>query len=192
MNESPNMRDRLLSAGSVDPGLKEQYEKEMKNLLNAELTLAQRWLYGALSGVLLLLGIGFGYVSGAMSGVDIVIRLFAIVASVKCVAEAIRIGLIVYQGRVDRTKSGKWVMGGIYLFVLSVLWLVYAMRAGQTGTGSGGLILMFLPILAVIIWLTTGWVLHRINVAELRNREELLEVKLQLTGIARQLEEKGQ
>ena len=192
MNETPNMRERLLSAGSVDPGLKEQYEKELRDMIHAQLSTSQRWLYGALSALSLLLAVGFGILADRMTSLDIAIRLIMVVASVKCMAEGIRVGIVVYKGQFDRTKTSKWLMGAIYLGAVSALWFVYAMRADRTGVPPEILIMMFLPILAAMIVLCVGWVLHRISLAELRNKEEMLEVKLQLTAIARQLEEKGQ
>lgn len=191
MNETPNMRDRLLSAGQVDPGLKAQYELEVRNMLHAQLSTSQRWLYGALSAVSLLLAVGFAFVAIGMDTLDIAIRLIAAIGSLKCFAEGIRVGLIVYKGQFDRTKSGKWLMGAIYLTAISALWFGYALRADRTGVPAEILILMFLPILAAIVVFCAGWVLHRVSLAELRNKEEMLEVKLQLASIAGDLREKG-
>lgn len=187
MTDTPNLKERLLSASPVDPDLREQYESELKMIIHRQLRPGERWLYGIYAVIGVMLAIVFSIIAVRMDSPDIVIRLIAAVAAANCAAQGVRIGVIVYRGRFDRRKSHRWRIGTIYLAVVFGLWLAYAIRADRTGVPADVLILMLLPILVALIVFCMGWIGHLIAQAELRSREEMLEMKLQLVAMAKRL-----
>lgn len=187
MTQNPGFKERLLAAAQVDPGLREQYESELNAIIHKQLRPGQKRLYGSLAAFRVLLGAAFGLVSVSGDSLDAVIRIILAVAAVYSVSDGVRIGMVAYRGRLDRRQSLKWRMGAVYIAIVFGLWIAYVMRAGTTGVSGDALILMFLGVLVGILVFCTGWIGHVIAQADLRNREDALEMKLHLAAISREL-----
>jgi 4-amino-4-deoxy-L-arabinose transferase-like glycosyltransferase len=187
MTETPNLRDRLLSASSVDPGLREQYESELKAIIHRQLRPAERWLYGLLALAGLLFAVVFGIATVRLKFLDVTFSLMCAAISIYCVVAGVRLAMIVRRGRLDRRKSTKWRIGVVYYVVVIGFWFACVFRSDKIGISGQTLILMFLPILTGLIIFCAGWIAHLIAQAELRGREEILEIKLQLAAMSKEL-----
>ncbi len=180
-----NLKERLLSAGPVDAGLREQYESELKDMIYRKLRPREKRLYGMASVISVLLTIVFGFAAVRLEFLDITFSLMCVSLGIYSAVIGVRLALITRHGQSDRRKSTKWQIGMAYYVVVIGLWFACVFRADKIGLSVDTLIIMFFPLLLGIIVFCTGWIAHLIAQAELSRREEMLEIKLQLALMAK-------
>jgi peptidoglycan/LPS O-acetylase OafA/YrhL len=177
------LRDELLSLETFSPNLREEYQKELKNMLEKRLRPWQRVWWGWWA----LLGFGFMVGFGALAlltGPDLAWpgriifgfgSLFGAVWMIVCLG-------IVKKGTLHLRKD-PFVLGGITWTFLVVVSVVALVVGGQTeDTAKGVLMIVSILVFLVMSGLMLTW--GRIADSELRFRENFLRLELQLSELA--------
>jgi len=187
MNESQKQfRDRLLDAQQVNETLHEQYEKEIKAMFEETLTGAKRlmWLGAAVGGIFFLVlgGTLSIIVSKFEPGFPIGGRLIFGFGAVFGLGWAIVAGRIAWKGKLDRKVDANVTTGMSWAFVIIVttIALVTSGRFSDPARGA----LMIVSCLAFLIPAAMFMISNRVDQAELRTREQLLEIKYRLAELA--------
>lgn len=183
MNDRQDFRDRLLSAQTVAPELRERYQRRLESMYNRELTPAQR------IGTWVLVAIGFvavmicAYSAIFVESIDVEARA----------ANAV-IGLVVLAVTVLRARSA--IIGSINLrwqpqaiaytaFGLVLIGIMLVIFSGvDANLGSIYLLLVWLVVLVLVV---TKLIQMQVQQSELKTQEKLLEIELRLVEMGEQM-----
>ena len=177
------LRDELLRLETFSPNLRQKYEKELKKMIEKPLSSWERVWWGgwALFGFAFMVGFGaLALFTGpylpwpARVGFGLG-SLFGLVWMVLCV-------LILKRGRFHLRKDS-FILGGVTWTLLVIMTVGCLILGGQMPDTSKG-ILMIVSNLTFLVMCGLGLTWGRIAESELRFRENLLRLELQLTELA--------
>jgi hypothetical protein len=185
---APNedFREKLLAAEKTSPAYREKYERELRALLDQKVTGFGKWA----AIWWLALGIGFAVLFGALavmapSELHWIARASFALGSVFGAAWAVLWGTILRRGGLNlRTHPN--VMAGLGWGLGISSTTLFMLGAWQLPDRTAGL-LMVVNGLVFLLVAAVGMIHNRIERAELRTREKLLEMECRLAEIAEKL-----
>ncbi len=187
MNQDKKLfRDQLIESESMNPNLKEKYEKELKNMLEKKLNLTMKISY-TLSGILsLVMGVFFSYIAIVTAkGLPNLIRFSFGFGAIMAFLWTGMMVWILKRGRLNLRRDSKMSAGwvwGVVVVNMTVLLLVSGQNPNSTLSvfmAVSGLV--FLVIGAVFL------IAEKINQSELNTKEQILLMKLQMAEILDEL-----
>ncbi len=189
MNRSDkDISNQLLGIEQWDPIYQERYRKELQKMLEKKLTGARRWVYIFWAA----LGTGFTLLFGTLAIIagelPLLARFGFAVGAVFGLVWACLAGSIVKRGVFDLKAHPKAMAGLSWGLVVIMVTLFMLIGGGLPDAIKG--VQMVVNGLVFLIMAAMFMVLSRINEAELKTREKLLEIELRLAEIAEKMSEK--
>ena len=184
MNESEkDFRERLLEREQFSPILKEKYEKEVQAMLEEKLTGVKRWGYIFMAVLCTGLAILFGTVA-ILAPRDFPIwgRFIFAMGAIFGIAWAGLTGWIARKGTL-KVKTHPVAMVGMgwgFAVIVVTVALVVARKFPDPITG----VRMIVSGLVFLVFAAVGLILVRVDQAQLKTREKLLEIEYRLAQIA--------
>jgi len=181
-NEPAAFRDRLLDAQPMTPALRNEYRKELDDLLNHKLTPRSRWL--AIGGLVVSLGFAIACVASlivhhAKPGVTkVVLPAYAAIF----LATAGWLVTVLRRGGFARRASFvvvEW-LGGTMVGVYVAAVLLSGMRSQADPASTYGAVWAVMFMMVGFAW-STG---NRIAASTLETREHLLRLESRLADLA--------
>ncbi len=178
-----DFRERLLAAEQVSPTYKEQYEKEVQAMLERKLTRGQRAGYGASAA----LGVTFLVIFGTAAVMvprefPILARIGFAVGAVFGLVWAVFAGWIAGKGALDPKKHPTAMvgMGWGFTVIMITLFMLLSSKLPDPTTG----IRMVVNGLVFLVFAAVFMISNRIDQAQLKTREKLLEIEYRLAELA--------
>lgn len=185
MNGSRGFQDRLLAAEQLNPEYQEKYNKEVRAMLEKKLTPVQRWgyVFSAILGVVFLTV--FGIAAIVARELPILARLVFGLGAVFGLAWAAFAGSIAKRGTLNLRAHPTAMTGMAWGFVIILMTLLLLLGTRQPDSTRSVFVvvsgLVFLVMAAVFM------IFNRIDQAELKTREKLLEIEYRVAEIAEAL-----
>jgi len=188
-NARKEFRDRLVAMEQITPSLEERYQKETKAMFEKKLTRPMNlaWIGAG------ILGIGFVVLFGAAAVMaprefPMLGRLMFVAGAVFGLAWAALAAVIVRRGSINLKSDGKAAAGMTWCFLvlLTTVTLLLASKHPNRIVG----VHMICGVLPFLIMGTVFMIQYRIQEAELKTREKLLEIELRIAELAEKLEGK--
>jgi len=182
-------RDRLVKMEQKTAGLQDKYQEEIKVMFETQLTRRMKWEW-IVTGIL---SIGFVVLFGtaaimAPSDFPVLGRLLFGSGAVFGLAWAVLAAVILRRGSVNVTSHGKAAAGMAWCFAVLLMAAVLVLASKHPDRIVG-----LHMICGVVPFLIIGAVFllqYRIQEAELKTREKLLEIELRIAELAETLEAK--
>lgn len=182
MNKNENtFRERLLAVETLSPS--DQYQRELQALLEPKLTPGSKW---ATVGSLVM-GLGFAGLFGTLAIVTarglpwLAIAVFAL-GAIFGLAWAGLSAWILHRGTINRRTDPTAATGMVWGFLV-VMMTLFLLLAGQLPDPVKGL-QMVLNGLVFLVMGAVFMIANRIEQAELRTKEKLLELEYRLAEMA--------
>lgn len=196
MNESRRkFAEQLAASKPTDPGFRQSYEKELRDMLDQKLTADQkrsRWVAVVaallMSGLMAWVGLESMRAFTPEFHLPAYIGVYMFLTSAAFLAAAAIFGATIWQGVHRRQTHGRTMAMVAVTYVGLTAWL-FLLAARVTPELLRHDFLVF--GLVLMVYGAIAWVRHRIGQAELNTREKLLEIELRLAKIAEALEAKG-
>jgi MFS family permease len=190
MNESEkDFRDRLLDAERFSPALKEKYEKEVQEMLEQKLTGVRRWAY--ICGA--AMGVGFALLFGTVAILaprefPILGRIAFVTGAVFGLAFAGLAGWIAKKGTLKLKTHPVAMAGMAWGFTVIMVVLFMFLGSGLPDPIIG--VRMIVIGLVFLVGAAVGLILARVEQAQLKTQEKLLEIEYRLAQMAEQIAKK--
>lgn len=188
-NAKKEFRDRLVEMEQTTPSLKEKYQKETKAMFDKQLTRPMRLAWIGTG----ILGMGFVVLFGttaimAPKELPMLARSMFVAGAVFGLAWAALAAVIVKRGSFNLKSHGKALVGMTWCFLvlLTTLTLLLASQHPDRIVG----VHMICAVLPFLIMGAVFMIQYRIQDAELKTREKLLEIELRMAKLAEKLENK--
>ncbi len=188
-NARKEFRDRLVAMEQITPSLKERYQKEIRAMFEKKLTRPMKLAWIG-SGIL---GMGFVVLFGTVAIIvpeefPMLGRLMFVAGAVFGLAWAALAAVIVRRGSINLKSHGKAAVGITWCFLV-LLTTVILVLAGKHPDRIVG-VYMICAVLPFLIMGAVFMIQYRIQEAELKTREKLLEIELRMVELAEKLEGK--
>lgn len=177
---SKEFRERLLEAETVNPALRQKYEKELRELLEPRITGFKKWFCISMAVFCLAYAAFFSFVVFVSDNSLELPKLFWAMLLPFMVVTAVWLIWLVIKGRESlKVNAAVWLWITLFFFYFLVVVMFFARD-------------VLLALLGILIFiLVSGVSFYRLNLqAQLKTREKLLEIEYRLAELAEQLSRK--
>jgi len=185
MSGSDGFQDRLLAAEQLNPEYQEKYNKEVRAMLEKKLTPVQRWgyVFSAILGVVFLTV--FGTAAIVARELPILARIAFGLGAVFGLASAAFAGSIAKKGTLNLREHPTAMTGMVWGFVIIMMTLFLLLGARQPDSTRS----VFVVVSGLVFFVMAGvfMIFNRVDQAELKTREKLLEIEYRVAEIAESL-----
>lgn len=181
MNEShENFREQLLGAERLNPAYQEKYERAVQQMLEQKLSVARK--LGAVVAIAICLGSALLCGVFALATQQPLARIGLVIGSVFGLACAVIVGWIIVKGtlnlRTHLTLFANMTWGAA--FVMMLLAIVLGAKLSDPIKG----VQVVVNVLPALIMAGVFIIFNRVDQAELKTREKLLEIEYRIAEIA--------
>lgn len=187
-NSHEQFRDRLVGSDRITPPLREQYEREVRMLLEKKLTAPRKWGMIAVMVMLIAQAAFFFYAVFFLKELPLLGKIGFGVGILFAASFFILLARIIRRGSINVRTDSNTYTGMIWVFMVIMITL-FMLVAGRIPDPARGMSL----VLNGLVFLIFGVVFllqNTINQAQLNTREKLLEVEMRLAELREAIEKK--
>ena len=190
-DQDKTFRDRLLDFESINPTFRQQYERQVKAMVEEKLTGAKKWQFVGFLALSLCLSVLFGTMAViAPKGFPLWGRLIFGAGALFSLAFVVMYVRILKKGSVNRKTDNMqlaWSGWGLVVIIGGIT-LVCSPKLPDPIVGVAMLVQVLFFLVAAGVFLLRAF----IERSELNTREKLLEIECRLADLAEKIEGKQQ